>query len=124
MSNDRKDYKLYLIDIKVSCLRILRYTKNKTKTDFVNNQTLIDAVVRNIEIIGEAGNKIPAKIRKELPEISWKEIIGIRNKIIHEYFDLNIDVIWNTILIDIPKLKGQINKILKSLGTKQLKIKI
>lgn len=88
MSNDRKDYKLYLIDIKTSCIRILRYTKNKSKTQFVNNQVLIDAVARNIEIIGEAGNKVPTKIRKDLPEVSWKQIVGMRNKLIHEYFDL------------------------------------
>jgi len=56
MSNDRKDYKLYLIDIKTSCLQILKYTKNTTRDQFIKNHMLVDAVERNIEIIGEAGN--------------------------------------------------------------------
>ena len=124
MSNDRKDYKLYLIDIKTSCIRILRYTNNKSKTQFVNNQALIDAVARNMEIIGEAGSKIPSKIRKDLPEVSWKQIVGMRNKLIHEYFDLNIDVLWLTVTNDVPILKKQINKVLKGLGSNQLKLKI
>ena len=124
MSNQRKDYKLYLIDVKTSCTRIIRYTKNKSKTQFVNNQILIDAVARNIEIIGEAGSKIPSKIRKDLPQISWKQLVGMRNKLIHEYFDLNIDVLWSTIIDDVPVLKRQLSKVIKDLNSNQLKLKI
>lgn len=92
MSNDRKDYKLYLLDIVSSSKRIVKYTKTVTQTDFYNNQMLIDAVIRNFEIIREASNKIPKVIQKDI-DLPWKEMIEIRNKIIHEYFDVRVDVI-------------------------------
>ena len=123
MSNDRKDYKLYLIDIKTSCLQILKYTKNTTRDQFIKNHMLVDAVERNIEIIGEAGNKIPQTIRELFPEVSWKFVIGIRNKLIHDYFDIDVNVIWDTVLTDIPALKKQIGKVLKNLYNKKLKLK-
>lgn len=123
MSNERKDYKLYLIDIKISCTKILNYSKNKTKVEFRKNHLLTDAIERNMEIIGEAGNKIPSIIRKQFPEISWKDIVGMRNKLIHDYLDVDIDIIWDTVKNDIPTLKRGITKILKDLGNKKLKLK-
>ena len=113
MSNDRKDYKLYLIDIKISCIRILRYTKNKSENQFVNNQALIDAVARNIEIIGEAAKHIPHEIRLKYVQVPWKEIIGARSKMIHEYFGVDTDILWKTIKEDIPFLKKQISTLKK-----------
>ncbi len=123
MSNDRKDYKLYLIDIKTSCTRILNYSKNLTKLQFTKNHLLTDAIEKNMEVIGEAGNKIPSEIKKSLPEIPWKDIVSLRNKLIHDYFDIDINVIWETVTNDIPILKKQINKVLKNLGENKLKLK-
>jgi len=123
MSNDRKDYKLYLIDIKTSCTRILNYSKNLTKLQFTKNHLLTDAIEKNMEVIGEAGNKIPPEIKKSLPEIPWKDIVSLRNKLIHDYFDIDINVIWETVTNDIPILKKQINKVLKDLGENKLKLK-
>ncbi|MEK7472934.1 MAG: DUF86 domain-containing protein [Patescibacteria group bacterium] len=123
MSNDRKDYKLYLIDIKTSCTRILKYSKNLTKLQFTKNHLLTDAIEKNMEVIGEAGNKIPPEIKKSLPEIPWKDIVSLRNKLIHDYFDIDINVIWETVTNDIPILKKQINKVLKDLGENKLKLK-
>lgn len=123
MSNSRKDYKLYLLDIVASSKRIIKYTKSVSETDFYNNQMLIDAVIRNFEIIGEASNKIPKVIQKDI-DLPWKEMVEIRNKIIHEYFDVRVDVIWKTAKTDIVKLNKQLKLVLKELGSKQLKLKI
>lgn len=114
MSKERKDNKVYLLDIKRSCLKILKYIKNKTKSDFAKDHMLSDAVEKNLLVIGEASTKISIDFKKENSEVDWKSIVGIRNKIIHEYFDINIDTIWLTVTKDIPVLKKQINQILKS----------
>lgn len=123
MPNSRKDYKLYLLDIESSCRKIIRYTKQIDHVSFANNQMLIDAVIRNLEIIGEAVNKVPLAIKQETKEIPWKEIVGFRNKVIHEYFEVDIPVIWKTVKDDIPMLDKQVKKVLKELGSKQLKLK-
>ncbi len=121
MSKQRKEVKTYLIDIKSSCSKILKYTKNTTRDEFIKDHILSDAVEKNLLIIGEAATKIPSDFKNINNGINWKSIVGIRNKIIHEYFDINIDTIWLTVKEDVPKLKKQINKILKDLGKKTLK---
>ena len=122
MSNLRRDYKVYLLDIHSSSRKIIRYTKSKTSISFANDQKTIDAVIRNFEIIGEATSKIPAKIRKDL-DLPWMKMIGLRNKAIHEYFDVNVSIIWKTAKDDIPMLEKLVRKTLKELGSNQLKLK-
>ncbi len=113
MSKERKDIKVYLLDIKKSCSKILKYTKNKTEDEFRKDHILSDAVEKNLLVIGEAATKISSDFKKENKQIDWKSIVGIRNKIIHEYFDINIDTIWLTATDDIPVLKREILKLLK-----------
>jgi len=71
----------------------------------------VDAVVRNIEIIGEAANNIPEEIKIKFPDVPWHRIIGMRNKVIHEYFGIDLDILWKTVQKRIPELKKQIHKI-------------
>jgi hypothetical protein len=123
MPNSRTDYKLYFLDILNSSQRIVRYTKTKIRSTFANDQKTIDAVIRNLEIIGEASGKIPLEIRKDFSSLPWESMVGMRNKTIHEYFDINVDVIWQTVKEDIPLLEKQVNKIIKQLDSKQLKLK-
>lgn len=122
MSNSRKDYKLYLLDMDSSCKKISSYIRGLTFKEFTSEPKTIDAVVRNLEIIGEAVNKIPSEIKRETSDIPWSKIVGLRNKVIHEYFDLNIPIIWQTVKEDIPSLARQIKKVLKELGSRQLKL--
>lgn len=113
MSNSRKDYRLYFLDIASFCKKISLYTRGLTFKEFAREAKTIDAVVRNLEIIGEAVNKIPSEIRKRTPEIPWNKIVGLRNKVIHEYFDVNIPIIWETVKEDIPFLAKQVKKALE-----------
>jgi len=109
----KRDFKLYLDDIYYSCNKILKYTKELEFKDFNKDGKSIDAVVRNLEIIGEAGKNLPAKLRKNYKQMPWKELIGMRNKVTHEYFGVDNAILWKTIQEDIPKLKKEINRIRK-----------
>jgi uncharacterized protein with HEPN domain len=110
-----RETKLYLLDMFESAQKILDYTRSSTKKEFSQNSEKVDAVVRNLEIIGEAANKIPQVIRHGYPEIDWQGIIGMRNVIIHEYFGVDLDIIWKTIRDRLPELTRHLRKILETM---------
>ena len=103
--------RLYLDDIIQACNKIINYTDNISHDDFIKDDKTIDAVVRNLIIIGEAARLIPNDIKKKLPELDWPAIIGLRNIVTHEYFGVDVDEIWKTIQEDIPLLKQSVMKI-------------
>jgi hypothetical protein len=103
--------RLYLEDIKESIAKIQRYTQGQIYTDFVNDDKTVDSVVRNLEVIGEAARNMPQDVKGSHPEVPWDEIIGMRNKIAHEYFGIDHQIIWKTIQDDLPILLRQINRI-------------
>lgn len=107
----KRDIALYIDDIKSSIGKIEKYTQNISFKDFSNDSKTIDAVVRNLEIVGEAVKNIPKAIKVKHPEIPWKKIIGARNKAIHEYFGIDLNILWETIKEDISQLKEQIERI-------------
>ena len=91
--------------------KIQEYTKNLTVQEFTNNELIQDAVIRNIEIIGEATKKISKDLKSQYREIPWKEMSGMRDKLIHDYFGVDVDVVWKTVNEDIPYLKSLIENI-------------
>jgi uncharacterized protein with HEPN domain len=99
------------MDIKDCIRNIEAYTKDLTFEKFKNNKMAVDAVVRNLEIIGEAANNLSSEIKRKSKGIEWTEIVGMRNKIIHEYFGVDLEIIWTAIREEIPKLRKEINKI-------------
>lgn len=102
---------LYLSDIKNCIKNIEEFTRGYTFVDFFDDQKTIDAVVRNLEIIGEATKNIPDEFKKKHHEIPWKQIMGMRNKVIHEYAGVDTEIIWQTIKQDIPDLKQKMRRI-------------
>lgn len=106
---------LYLQDILTSLSRIEEYTKNLSSEDLNNDWKTVDAVVRNLEIIGEAARNMPEEIIEKYPDIPWSNMVSMRNKVIHEYFGVDQEILWKTIQSDLPPLKQQIGKIIKSL---------
>ncbi|MDD3804446.1 MAG: DUF86 domain-containing protein [bacterium] len=111
--NQHKNGNAYLQHIIDSIGQIEEYTKSiKTEEDFFRNKLVQDAVIRHLEIIGEAAGKISDSIKKAHKSIKWKEIMGMRNKLIHEYFGVNIKYIWFTLKNDLPELKAQIKSII------------
>lgn len=92
-----RDYKLYLIDILEARDRILEYTRSMTYKDFAKSKITTDAVVRNLEVIGEAARKLPSEVKEKSPEIEWHKIIGLRNILTHEYFGIDAQIVWDVI---------------------------
>jgi len=107
----KKDIKIFLEHILESIDLIEKYIEDKIKEDFLTSQQLQDAVIKRIEIIGEAVKNIPNDIREKYNNIPWKDIIGMRDILIHQYFGVDLDLTWKVIKEDIHDLKKQINSL-------------
>jgi len=108
----QKDYEAYLNHILDSITFIEEYTENISFEEFEKDRKTADAVIRNFEIIGEASSKIPKEFREKYPEIPWKSIIALRNVLIHEYFGVDINAVWENIRQNLPELKKQIKSVI------------
>lgn len=93
----RRDILLLLEDMLQSAQKIKRYTEGLDYGSFLKDDKTIDAVVRNFEIIGEAANRIDPDFRDQNPQIEWKRIRGFRNRIVHDYFGIDYEIVWNII---------------------------
>ena len=111
----KRDYKLRIQDILESIVAIESYITNKNEDDFYNNRLIQDAVIRRLEIIGEATKNIPEKVRTKYPDIPWKKMAGLRDVAIHSYVDLVVKRVWNTIVKELPKTKKLIELVIKDL---------
>ena len=109
-----RDYRLYLDDILDSIKNIFEYTKTLSKNDFLADTKTNQAVILNIAIIGEAARNIPADIKSKYPEIDWALIYGMRNILIHKYFSVNLDIVWDVVKKELPALEQQVKKILNN----------
>lgn len=108
----KRDYRLYIDDILEAIRRIEKYSKGLSFDDFSKNNMLMDAVVRNFEIIGEATKHLPQSMRRKYPKLPWKMMSGMRDKLIHEYFGVNVEVLWKTIQEGLPELKPKVEELL------------
>jgi len=105
----------YIEDIISAMDKAVDFVKNMSYEEFTRDDKTVYAVVRAIEIIGEAVKNIPGNVRKNYPEIPWKDMAGMRNKVIHEYFGVKLNIVWRTVKEEIPPLKPLFEKILKEL---------
>jgi uncharacterized protein with HEPN domain len=107
-----REWRLRVEDILDAIARIQRYVEGLTFEQFQADQKTIDAVVRNLEIIGEAVRHLSASQERLPGETPWVDIAGMRNILIHEYFGIDLKIIWHTIVEDLPKLKVQVRGLL------------
>jgi len=107
-----RDARLYLYDILESIEKIEQYTANLTFEDFAANSMAVDAVVRNFEIIGEASSHIPDDIQSKYSEVPWFEMKGMRNIMVHEYFRVDLKIVWMTARESLPALVPMIERVI------------
>lgn len=107
----RRTPRVYLNDILSALQRVEQYTDGLSFEQFRSDSKTVDAVVRNLEVIGEAARQMPKDTVAEHPGIPWAKMVGLRNKVLHEYFGVDIEILWQTIREDLPSLKAQVEKL-------------
>lgn len=110
-----RDPKFFLQDILDSTAKVFSYTKSRTQEEFEADGMVYDAVIRNLEVIGEAAKQIPEELREASPKIPWRMICGFRDHLAHAYFGLDNDTVWEVVRIELPTLADEVGRLMKSL---------
>ncbi|MEW5827458.1 MAG: DUF86 domain-containing protein [Chloroflexota bacterium] len=108
-----RNWEIRITDILQCIEHITAYTQDMTQSEFQGDQKTIDAVLRNLEIIGEAARHVPETVTRENPDIPWDEMRAMRNIVIHEYFGVNLNIIWHTTQVNLPSIVGKLKEILE-----------
>lgn len=106
-----RDWRLYVEDIAVACGKVENYTAGMTQEAFVADTRTYDAVVRNLEVIGEAAKRIPVDVRQQVPTIDWRKMAGLRDVLAHGYFGIDNDILWDIITRHVPLLKEAVRQL-------------
>lgn len=112
----KRDPQVFLGHIS-ECIELIEiYLQEQTFESFKNSIQLQDSLIRRLEIIGEAIKNLPDDMKKKFPEVSWRNIAGMRDILVHEYFGVDLELTWRVLINEIPKLKKQIKMIIKTLS--------
>ena len=108
-----RDFRVYLEDILGAISKIRRYTNGLSKQAFAADEKTLDAVVRNLEVIGEAVKQLPPELRVLEPIVEWQKIAGLRDILIHQYFGIDVDILWDVIRDKLPVLEASVTVLLQ-----------
>ena len=109
--NIKHEDKVRLRHMLDAALEIQQYVQSSRREDLNQDRKLVHSLVRLFEIIGEAASQVSEELREDIPEIPWSVIIGMRNRLIHAYFSINLDVVWSTSKDDVPSLITELKKL-------------
>jgi uncharacterized protein with HEPN domain len=115
----KEDFRVYVQDILEAIQRIDEYLKETTFEEFSKDNKTVDAVVRNFAVIGEAAKSVPVSVKRKHPEIAWKRMSGMRDKVIHQYFGVDPRILWDTSKIDLPASKQLLKELLDETSDQQ-----
>ncbi len=118
--SSRRTYNDYLNDILDYATKAEEFVRDVRFFDFQRNEEKIFAVVRALEVIGEAARQIPKSLRDKYPEVPWIKAVGMRDKVIHEYFGVDDEIVWRTVHEDLPTLKETVRRMLIDITDKDL----
>lgn len=107
----KRDPALLLEDMLGAIRKIERYMAGLEREGFLQDEKTIDSVVRNLEILGEAARQLPEDFTTRYPNVPWRQIAGLRNRIVHDYFDLDLEIIWQVIRYDLSSLRSQLENL-------------
>lgn len=107
-----RDYKIFLQDVLEAIANVAEFVGAMTRNEFEADKKTVHAVVRDLEVIGEAIKSVPAEVRGRHPQVPWQRIAGLRDILIHHYFEIDIDIVWDIIQNKLPELKLQIETVL------------
>jgi uncharacterized protein with HEPN domain len=108
-----REWRLYLEDIVESISRIRLYTADTDRQGIETDLRTLDAVLRNLEILGEAAKHLPNQVREQMPNIEWPKICGMRDWLAHVYFQVNIDIVWDVLQNKLPELERSVQEFLQ-----------
>ena len=109
-----RNWSLFLLDMQGRCTKILRYSQGLTKQHCLAYEMMVDAVLRNLEVLGEAAKQIPPAVRERHPQLPWRRIAGLRDVLVHAYFGLEEDTIWQIVSESIPALADQLDQVVEA----------
>jgi uncharacterized protein with HEPN domain len=107
-----RDYKVFLEDMRDAIVKIRRYTSGLELKAFADDEKTVDAVVRNLEVLGEAAKSVPEDVRSRHTQIDWRRVTDLRNILIHQYFAVDVEIIWDIVQNKLPDLERQVRQML------------
>jgi uncharacterized protein with HEPN domain len=107
----KRDFTDYINDILTSLKEVKEFTEGMSLDEFLRDKKTVNAVIRSLEVLGEAAGKIPEDLRIKAPDIPWKRMTGMRNKLIHEYFGVDLEIVWAVIKDELPPLESSLKRL-------------
>lgn len=116
----RRDWRLFLDDMGDCCRKLVAYRQRINRTEFDGRGMAFDAIVRNVEVLGEAAGKLPEYVRSAAPKVPWEAIIGMRHRIAHAYFGIDPDILWDVVEHEVPLLIEELHVLRERIGAGQI----